>query len=105
MGHKAGGLIVGHYLQDVARLRHFAEAEDLGRGARLDLAQTALLVVTQGLDPPRHVANHDGVVEVEGAVLDQYGSQRAALPVHARFDDGADRRSAWVGLQFGDLGD
>src|SRR6185312_15850846 len=83
--------LVGDHAEDVAGLGNLGQPEnDRGRrGPRL-LHPLAVLVLERA-DAPEGLADDDDVADVERAGLDQDGTDRAAVLVHAGLDDRPDR--------------
>ena len=93
LGHLARLLIVLHRDEDVARLRHAAETEDLHGRRRSGRVDPAALVVDHRPDPPVLRAAHEGVAHLERPLLDEHGRHRAATTVEPGLDDGALRQA------------
>ena len=104
LGHLTGQTVVVHGADQIAGVRHFAEADDLHRIGRTGALDPLALVVGHGADATIGRAGHDGVAHPQGAVLHQHRGHGAAALVQPGFDDDAAGLAVGVGLVILHLG-
>src|SRR5205085_3832531 len=83
---------------------HLAHAADHHRRGRRSLGDLLPAVVGQGAYPTVDVPADEVVGDVQRAVLDQHGGDRAPAPLEVGVNDGADGGAVRIRLEVQDLG-
>ena len=99
LGQLPGHALVGHSVEVIAGLRHFAHADDLHGDGGTGLGDLLALVVGHGADTAHSSAGNDHIALMQGTVLHQQGGHRAAALVQPGLDDSAMGGAVGVGLQ------
>ena len=87
LGHAAGEAVVVHGGDDVARLGHVVEADDLHRVGGQRLLDALAAVVDHGAHAAIGRTGDDGIAHAQRAGLDQHRGHRAAALVQTGLDD------------------
>ena len=101
----AGGLLVGCGAELVAGLGNGRQAEHLDRRRRTSGLDLLALVVDHRPDLAPRGTGHDRVADLEFALVDEHGGDRAAALVELGLDDDALGATGRVGGELLELGD
>ena len=104
LGDLARPLLVLDHGQQIARLRHPVQAQDLDRHRRAGLSTGCAAIVEQRAHTAPLRAGDDDVADLERAALHQHRGDHAAATIELGLDDRAVRLAVRIGLQVEQLG-
>ena len=93
-------LLVVYGVEDVACARNLGQTDDLDRNRRACLLDLLAVIVGHRADAANRGARDNGIACVQGAVLNEQGSDRAAALVETRFDNSTLCKTVGISLEF-----